>query len=243
MWLLSNKNKIVDSGLLEGFCDYHCHLLPGVDDGVSEMHETLEILERWEALGVTEVWLTPHIMEDIPNTTEKLKADFNVLCKRYKGSIRLNLAAENMMDNLLHQRLEEEDMMPMGDKKMHLLVETSYFNPPIDMAKIIDKVKSHGFVPVLAHPERYQYMDIGDYRKWKEKGVMMQINIPSIVGAYGETVREKALVLLEKGMYAMVGSDCHRQSSLHRWYEAPVLKKKTIGRLAALMAGLPEMTD
>ena len=52
---------------MEGFRDCHCHLLPGVDDGVRELHETLKILERWKSLGVKEVWLTPHIMEDIPN--------------------------------------------------------------------------------------------------------------------------------------------------------------------------------
>ena len=73
MWLLSNKVKVEDSGLLEGFRDCHCHLLPGVDDGVKELHETLNILEKWQSLGVKEVWLTPHIMEDIPNKTQELK--------------------------------------------------------------------------------------------------------------------------------------------------------------------------
>lgn len=238
MWLLSNKNKIADSGLLEGFCDYHCHLLPGVDDGVSETHETIQILERWEALGVTEVWLTPHIMEDIPNTTAKLKADFDMLCKRYKGGIRLNLAAENMMDNLLHQRLEDGDMLPMGDKKMHLLVETSYFNPPIDMEKVVDKVKSQGYVPVLAHPERYQYMDIGDYRKWKQKGVMMQINIPSIVGTYGIEVMKKAEMLLEKGFYDLCGTDTHSMRFVDFFLNGKI-KKKHKGMLQQIMLQKP----
>ena len=82
-----------------------------------------------------------------------------------------------------------------------------------------------------------------DYERLRANGILLQLNIPSVVGAYGESVRDKALMLLEKGMYAMVGSDCHRQSSLHRWYDAPVLKKKTIGQLAPLMAGLPEMMD
>ncbi len=209
MWLLSNKTKVADSGMMEGFRDFHCHLLPGVDDGVSEMRDTLQIAERWEALGVKEVWLTPHIMEDIANKTKSLREKYLELLSRYQGNITFQLAAENMMDNVLHERLQKNDLLPIGDKAMHLLVETSYFNPPIDMTGIIDKVKSCGYIPILAHPERYQYMDIGDYRKWKERRVLLQLNVPSIVGAYGPTVQHKAVMLLEKGMYDLCGTDTH----------------------------------
>ena len=66
MWLISSRVKVEDSGLLEGFRDSHCHLLPGVDDGVKEVDETLRILQMWETMGMKEVWLTPHIMEDHP---------------------------------------------------------------------------------------------------------------------------------------------------------------------------------
>ena len=62
MFFFSNKISIRESGLLEGLCDYHCHLLPGVDDGVQEMEETLQLLQTWESVGVKDVWLTPHIM-------------------------------------------------------------------------------------------------------------------------------------------------------------------------------------
>ena len=233
MWLISNKTKIVDSGLLDGFCDYHCHLLPGVDDGVAEMHESLAILERWESAGVAEVWLTPHIMEDIPNTPQRLKAGFETLKTKYKGGIRLHLAAEHMMDNLLHKRLETKEMLPMGDKGMHLLVETSYFNPPMNMEKVVDKVKSHGFVPILAHPERYQYMGIGDYRKWKERGVLLQLNIPSMVGAYGPEVAKKAEMLLEKEMYDLCGTDTHSIRFVDFFFNGKI-KKKYVKMLCAI---------
>ena len=73
MWLFKKKIRLKDSGFFQGFIDWHCHLLPGVDDGVQTMEESLQILSFYEQLGVSEVWLTPHIMEDIPNTTEGLK--------------------------------------------------------------------------------------------------------------------------------------------------------------------------
>ena len=132
MWFLSNSVKVGDSGLLEGMTDYHCHLLPGVDDGVQKTSETLEILSLWEKAGVNKIWLTPHIMEDIPNTPEDLQLEFNKLKEQYEGNIELFLSAENMMDNLCSSRLKEKRLLPLGTEKNHLLVETSYFNPPYE---------------------------------------------------------------------------------------------------------------
>ena len=67
MWLFNSSETIKDSGLLSGFTDWHCHLLPGVDDGVKEKQETLRILDLWQENGMAEVWLTPHTMDDFPN--------------------------------------------------------------------------------------------------------------------------------------------------------------------------------
>ena len=209
MWLLSNKTKIADSGIMENLIDCHCHLLPGVDDGVKEMHESLEILNIWSTMGVKGVWLTPHVMEDIPNTTSHLLETFSLLKSRYNGKLSISLASENMLDNLLHERLATNDVLSLGNKSMHLLVETSYYNPPMDLKGMIDKVKRHGYVPILAHPERYQYMDISDYRKWKNEGVAFQMNIASLSGAYGLAEKKKAEMMLDKGMYDLCGTDTH----------------------------------
>ena len=73
MWPFNKKYSIASSGILERFTDCHCHLLPGVDDGVQTMEESLQILASYEQFRVKEVWLTPHIMEDIPNSTDLLR--------------------------------------------------------------------------------------------------------------------------------------------------------------------------
>ena len=70
------KVSMADSGILRGMTDYHSHLLPDVDDGVETLEETLEILRDMEDQGITEVWFTPHIMEDIPNKPTDLKKTF-----------------------------------------------------------------------------------------------------------------------------------------------------------------------
>lgn len=194
---------------LEGFVDWHCHILPGVDDGVRSMNESLEMLDVYEMAGIKEVWLTPHVMEDVPNTTAMLRARFQDLEKAYSGKVRLHLASENMMDNLLLERLESRDVLPIGNDGRTLLVETSYFNAPIKLNQTIETIKSKGYFPLLAHPERYDYIDsISSYRKLREQGVRFQLNLMSLCGYYGPAVKDKAQKLLSEGMYECIGSDC-----------------------------------
>lgn len=232
MWLLSNKVTVRESGLLEGFCDYHCHLLPGVDDGVETMSETLQILREWESVGVKEIWLTPHIMEDIPNEPAGLKKKLEELREAYNGSIRLNLAAEHMMDGAFLRKINDNGNLKLNDDM--LLVETSYYIPPMNMEEIIDSIRRKGYDPLLAHPERYRYMEKNDYRHWKEKGVMLQLNLPSLVGAYGPEVMRKAEWLLREGMYDYCGTDTHSEEQMELFLDG-LIKKKVVKKLQKLL--------
>lgn len=195
--------------LFQGYIDCHCHILPGVDDGVRTMDESLRILELYESLGVKSVWLTPHIMEDMPNTTENLLRRYRELLDSYKGNIIISLSSENMLDNLFIERLAADDLLPLGRRRQHLLVETSYFNPPIDLLSILDKIKARGYYPVLAHPERYVYMDNAYYKLLKQRGVLFQLNLFSLAGSYGKEACQKANYLLRNGMYDITGTDTH----------------------------------
>ena len=206
---LKRKVSIADSGILKGMTDYHSHLLPGVDDGVKTMAETLKILEEMEKQGIRKVWFTPHIMEDIPNETVTLQEKFQELKRSYNGTLELALAAEYMMDNLFEERLEKDDLLPLEEGKRYLLVETSYFNPPMGLNNILLRIKAKGYVPILAHPERYVYMDESDYRQLKDLNVKFQLNLFSLTGAYGTGIRKKAGWLLKEGLYNLLGTDTH----------------------------------
>ena len=213
LWPFRKRVSVQDSGIFSGFTDWHSHILPGVDDGVRTMGESLEILHLYEKLGVKSVWLTPHIMEDIPNTSAHLRERFAELRAAYKGGVQLHLAAENMLDGLFEERLEKNDLLPLGENGDHLLVETSYFNPPMDLFGTLERIKVKGYYPVLAHPERYVYMEKKEYQQIKNMGVKFQINLFSIVGAYGKHIQEKAEQLLELGVYDLIGSDLHSEKS------------------------------
>ncbi|MDE6769133.1 MAG: capsular biosynthesis protein, partial [Muribaculaceae bacterium] len=116
---------------------------------------------------------------------------------------------------LFEERLASGDVLPIGDEGRHILVETSYYTPPMGMEDLLDKVKAKGYYPVLAHPERYRYMDEAFYNRLKNKGILFQMNYASLVGGYGESAKKKAEWLLKKDMVNLVGSDVHRMSSIN----------------------------
>lgn len=214
LWFFNKKTKLADAGILEGFTDWHSHILPGVDDGIPTMEAALETLREYERLGFKRVWLTPHIMEDFPNKPEDLKKRFEELKSNWTGKVELRLAAENMLDTLFEERLDENDFLPIGEEGRHLLVETSYYTPPYNMEDLLDKAMSKGYFLILAHPERYRYMEEKDYRRLKEKGILFQMNLLSLVGAYGETARKKAEWLLSNDMIVFFGTDVHNVKSV-----------------------------
>lgn len=234
MWPFSTKRTVAEAGLLQGFTDWHCHLLPGVDDGVKELSETLELLAQYEQLGVSHVWLTPHTMEDVPNTPEGLRERFDQLRQAYKGPVRLSLASEHMLDNLFDTRLAGASVMPLGYAGKHLLVETSYFTPPYDFDDKLDAIRSAGYFPVLAHPERYVYMDDGDYSRLRAQGIALQLNLFSLVGMYGPEAADKARRLLKKDMYSILGTDTHSLRQFEHAIHLPALKSSDIDRLIPL---------
>ena len=230
---LKPKKTIEASSLLRGATDNHSHILWGLDDGVKTQEDTLAILDLYEKLGLKTLWLTPHPMEDVPNTTEGLKARFEELKSIYAGPIELRLASEYMIDNLFEQRLEVRDLLTHG--RDTVLVETSTWAPPIDLWEILERMMSYGYRPLIAHPERYRYMTIKDYERLRTMGTVLQLNLPSILGAYGEEVQVKAQMLLDKGFYTMVGSDCHRFRAIQKQYADIKLKESTLAQLKDLM--------
>ena len=122
----------------------------------------------------------------------------------------------NMLDNLFEERLEKEDLLLLEEGKRFLLVETSYFNPPMDLLSVLQRIQKKGYYPLLAHPERYEYMQKEDYNTLKEEHISFQLNLPSLAGMYGKHVQKKAEDLLKAGMYDRMGGDTH---SCHRYQQ------------------------
>lgn len=206
--------------LLPGGIDFHCHILPGVDDGFQDPEKSLEQLRIYEESGMKEVWFTPHIMEDVPNETADLRRIFEDFKEKYLQDcllrnaepLRLHLAAENMLDALFECRLKSNDLLSLAEK--YLLVETSIFAPPMNFRGLLERIKNQGYTPILAHPERYLYMTKEDYESLKAQGIKFQRNLFSLNGQYGKRVQKRCRQLLKWQMYDYVGTDLHRLSRL-----------------------------
>ena len=230
---LHKKTSLSTSGMLAGSRDFHSHLLFGVDDGVKTLEESLSILVCMESMGVSQLWCTPHIMEDIPNTTSYLQERFAELKGAYTGKIELHLGAEYMLDTEFEKRLESHDLLPLYEDVV--LVETSTTIPPINFIEVLQDIMSKGYRPMLAHPERSRYLTMTDYERLDSLGVYFQMNLPSIVGYYGDTAQKKAMQILKNDWYKVAGSDCHRLQSYERQMTTEVLTSDIVERLQVLL--------
>ncbi|MDR1258508.1 MAG: hypothetical protein LBK65_04385 [Tannerellaceae bacterium] len=212
-WLNYKKNKSIRSTLLEGMTDVHTHLLPAVDDGAQLVEDSLEILRFMCRMGVRRVYLTPHVMADLPgNTPGALQKRYEAFLKFCPDGPELRLAAEYMLDSRFTS-LINDGLLAMSGR--HVLVETSYLSPPLGLNDILYDLRLAGYQPLIAHPERYLYMRDSDYRKLKEMGCRLQLNLFSLSGVYGSYVAKNAAHLLKEGLYDHAGSDVHNLDSYH----------------------------
>ena len=227
---LQNKKTLLRSGFLNHFTDYHSHILPGVDDGIKTLEESLELLQLYEHEGVKKVVFTPHIMDEYPkNEPEYLKRCFEEFQKVYQGSIELHLGAEYMIDSKFEEHLQKGDLLTIKDN--FVLIETSYVFEPSGFMAAIREAKEKGYQIVLAHPERYSYMNKEHHRQLRQLGVLYQLNIPSILGFYGPKVQQNARELLEHDSYQFLGSDIHRLASFHEVYGKRKLSRRELQSL------------
>ena len=152
----SLKKRLSKTELLMGMTDVHAHLLPGVDDGVKNLEEAQVVIKFLEQIGVRKIILTPHVMEDYPeNNASYLKQRFAEFTGNIGSEIHFSLAAEYMLDASFSQHLNENVLLLGSDR---LLVETSYLSGPPNLKDILYDLSLKGYVPVIAHPERYLYL-------------------------------------------------------------------------------------
>jgi len=193
--------------------DLHSHFIPGIDDGAKSMEESLSLLKGMEALGYEKVITTPHIMVDVYRNTPKIiKEGLVSLREAAKAEgiqIEIEAAAEYYLDEGFYDHLHSDEVMSINNK--YLLFETSYASKPLQLEEMIFEISAAGYVPLMAHPERYRYVrdPLKEYSRFKELGVLFQLDLNSLGGYYGKDAKKKAEILSEKGMVDFLGSDVH----------------------------------
>ena len=225
------KTNLIASNFFEGFTDYHSHILPAVDDGMNSLDESLETLNFYEQLGIVKVVLTPHINAQQNHPKDLHAKQFAILKQHYKGKIEFNLAAEYMLDAGFERQISE-GLRYVTDRRV--LVETSYAAAPNNFYELLYAIALMGDIPLIAHPERYMYMSKRDYIKLKDKGYEYQLNILSLLGAYGKEVKRNAEYLLENNMYDFVGTDIHSLSRFRNIVDTIRIAKSQLRKIERL---------
>jgi tyrosine-protein phosphatase YwqE len=178
------------------------------------MEESLELIKRLSSYGLRKIITTPHIMSEyFKNTPEIISMGLEDLRKAVKAegiSIEIEAAAEYYMDEILLEKIKNgEKLLTFGEN--YILVETGFINKPQMLFETMFQLEMSGYKPILAHPERYQYL-IGDkslLEDMVDRKILFQINLLSLTGFYSKPVKDFAESLMERELVKFFGTDCH----------------------------------
>lgn len=199
----------------------HSHLIPGIDDGAKTPEEAIRLIQRLVDMGFQKVITTPHIMsEHYQNSPAIIRAGLtNLKYELSKTEIKIEIeaAAEYFVDDFFVELLERDgELLTFSGK--HILIETSTFSEPRNLFDSIFKLKTRGYQPILAHPERYLYYgkQFEQFERMKSLGCELQVNLLSLAGHYGPEQKKMGLKLLKAGMVDYLGTDLHRADHAKR---------------------------
>lgn len=222
--------------------DIHSHLLPGLDDGVNSLEEAEHIVQHFRSLGYVRLITTPHVISDsYRNTTEGILAGLSELKKHLSDKgiyMQVEAAAEYYLDEELVHRVENDiPLLTFGGK--YLLFETNFMTEPLNLREFIFMLTTKGYKPVLAHPERYVFLQQNPEKAEDliNRGVFFQVNINSLSGYYSKPAQVLARKLIEKGWVHFAGSDCHNYSHIE------LLKQTLQSRLYQKILTLPLLNN
>ena len=195
--------------------DFHSHILPGLDDGATDLKNAVELASAMHEWGFERITCTPHITNKFRNTPETIRPAFEMLqnALHERGvNVELRMSAEyRLVPETWPEVLEQNWLMPIEDR--FILMELPIFDPddikdikPIEEFK---KVKAMGLTPLLPHPERYFYLSHDELLRYIDAGVMIQSNYGSLAGVYGADVKQRVQRLIDEGLVSFLATDMH----------------------------------
>ena len=226
------KNSSLDFSVLH--TDMHSHLIPGIDDGAKTLEKSLSYIRDMQALGFQKIITTPHIMGDhYPNTADVIFSGLQNVREallQENNHIEFHAAAEYYVDEYFVELLDNNTpLLTVSDNKV--LIEFSTFAPPSNAFEIIFRLQAEGYQPILAHPERYVYYkkrpDI--FQEFKEKGCLLQLNLLSLIGHYGDLQKKIAYQLLSNKVVDYLATDLHNGGHIKKLSKS--LKDNKLQRL------------
>lgn len=226
--------------------DYHCHLLPGLDDGARDLDHALDLARTLAAAGFEDIFCTPHCIrgayENTPAGVERAVAALQEQLCRAGIPLRLHPGMEYYLDEFFPTLLETP--RPLGNTRL-LLVEAPSQTPPEHFMEMVFLALRQGLTPLIAHPERIPWLleTTGPSRPRRfglgalfgrrhdqpppffpspklrtliDQGCRFQGNLGAFSGYYGPTVKQAAESMYAGGLYSHYGSDAHHVEGLRK---------------------------
>lgn len=216
-----------------GFVDLHSHVLPGLDDGSPDPETTLAMIRGLAALGFDTVCATPHQKtgQFLPSLEAIRRAHTATLAQIAAAGVgvRLALAAENMWDSTLYERMEA-DSIPSYDDGAAFLVEFVPSHLPVGLRQHVFQLRRKKRLPVIAHPERYEeYWSASEKLRQLGEDCPLVVDLAAIAGHHGRKQGKAARAYLEAGLVHAVASDIHSPADLRGAAEGMAWIKKRLG--------------
>jgi len=196
------------------FTDIHSHFIFAIDDGAENQERSLCMLEQAADCNIRQLVATPHItdlMDD--HISEHIQKNFNQLKKeiaKRKIELDIYLGSELFYCDQIESWLQNP-WATINNNRTYLLFELPLFDLPDKVGDFIFQCKLNGLTPILAHPERYIYLQKNlDYLlNWRQQGCLMQMNAGSLTGQFGEEVESFTKRLIEANFFSLASSDAH----------------------------------
>ena len=210
--------------------DIHTHILPNIDDGSQNIESSLEMVSQSIEQGVTDIVLTPHYRGEY-KYDKQVAIDcferFKLTVKEKGLKVNLYLGQEIFIESDYKKQFKNDKFLTIANSK-YVLIEFDY-SVYVDVSEIVYEIVRLGYKPIIAHVERYDYLDMKDVVEIKELGGYVQINASSLIDMKIGKLYKRAKLLLKYGLVDFVASDVHnvRKNNLKK---ASVYVEKKFGK-------------
>lgn len=210
------------------FSDIHSHLVPGVDDGARDLEDTLTSVRRMTELGIRKILTTPHLDGSVTRNDEAIEArlgEVDEAFDRAASAVREEFPDVDFRRG--HEVMLDIPDVDFSDPRVRLagtsfvLIEWPRLHVPPGTTRVLERIMSDGYRPIIAHPERYIGIDrkLDVIARWRDVGAYLQVNNGSLSGRYGAAAKGIAARLLRRGWADYLASDFHAQSQARIYFK------------------------
>ena len=197
--------------------DIHTHILPGLDDGARDMDDSVAMAELAAESGVHTIVATPHrnlghyFGEYSLEQYQHRLNDLRRILKEEGIPVVILSGMEIFTTEDVPEMIGDGWLIPLNHSRYYLM-EFDFGIDGTDMEWLLSGVMESGYIPVIAHPERYACIQESPetIRTWMNQGCLAQINKGSVFGRFGRRAKECADILLESRMVTCIASDAHK---------------------------------